>query len=297
MKDQLIRATALQGQVRAFAARTTGIVEELKRRHTTSPTATAALGRTITAGAMMGAMLKGEEKLTIQVKGGGPIGQIVVDANAKGQVRGYVDEPNVNLPPNAVGKLDVAGAVGTDGFLYIMKDLGLKEPYRGSIPLISGELAEDFTYYFAKSEQTPSAVSLGVLFEKGEYTVKAAGGFIIQLMPGLTDEEIDAIEHRLAALPPITTMLEEGLELDEILANVLGMVRVHETMDLEFRCKCSRERVEQTLISLGKTELNNLIDDDEKAEIHCHFCNETYVFEEPELRRLVEQLESPNPNA
>lgn len=291
MKDQLIRATALQGQVRAFAARTTGIVEELKRRHQPSPTALAALGRTITAGAMMGAMLKGEEKLTIQVKGGGPIGQIVVDANAKGEVRGYVNEPNVDLPPNAVGKLDVAGAVGTDGFLYVVKDLGLKEPYRGSVPIISGELAEDFTYYFAKSEQTPSAVSLGVLFEKGEYTIKAAGGFIIQLLPGLTDEEIDGIEARLANLPPITTMLEDGLELDEILANVLGMVQILETMDLKFQCKCSKERVEQTLISLGTKELNSLIEEDGKAEVHCHFCNETYSFEEAELQELVRRLE------
>ncbi|WP_438448978.1 Hsp33 family molecular chaperone HslO [Gorillibacterium sp. sgz5001074] len=290
MKDQLIRATGLNGKVRAFAARTTGIVEELKRRHTTSPVATAALGRTITAGAMMGAMLKGEEKLTIQVKGGGPIGAVVVDANAKGEVRGYVDEPGVMLPPNAVGKLDVAGAVGTDGFLYVVKDLGLKEPYSGSIPIHSGELAEDFTYYFAKSEQTPSAVSLGVLFEKGEYTVKAAGGFIIQLLPGLTDEEIDEIEGRLGSLPPITTMLDDGLELDEILANVLGMVQIHETMDLQFKCKCSRERVEQTLISLGREELNSLIDEEGKAEVHCHFCNETYLFEGPELRKLSEQL-------
>lgn len=291
MKDQLIRATALNGQVRAFAARTTGIVEELKARHQASPTAVAALGRTLTAAAMMGAMLKGEEKLTVQIKGGGPIGQIVADANAKGEVRGYVDEPGVDLPPNAVGKFDVAGAVGTDGFLYVVKDLGLKEPYRGSVPIISGELAEDFTYYFAKSEQTPSAVSLGVLFEKGNYVVKAAGGFIIQLLPGLTDEEIDQIEARLSSLPPITTMLDDGLELDEILANVLGMVRVLDTMDLHFQCKCSRERVEQTLISLGKDELQSLIEEDRKAEVNCHFCNETYKFEEEELKELVNQIE------
>lgn len=291
MKDQLIRATALQGQVRAFAARTTGIVEELKRRHQASPTAMAALGRTVTAGAMMGAMLKGDEKLTIQIKGGGPIGQIVVDANAKGEVRGYVDEPDVNLPPNAAGKLDVAAAVGTDGFLYVTKDLGLKEPYRGSVPIVSGELAEDFTYYFAKSEQTPSAVSLGVLFEKGDYTIKAAGGFMIQLLPGLSDEEIGSIEARLSTLPPMTTMLEDGLELDEILANVLGMVKVLETMDIQFKCKCSRERVEQTLLSLGSEELEALIEEDKQAEVHCHFCNETYHFDEQELRQIASALQ------
>lgn len=290
MKNELIRATALDGQVRAFAARTTQIVEELKERHQASPTAMAALGRTVTAGAMMGAMLKGEEKLVIQVKGGGPIGQIVVEANSKGEVRGYVDEPDVNLPPNAAGKLDVAGAVGTDGFLYVTKDLGLKEPYRGSVPIISGELAEDFTYYFAKSEQTPSAVALGVLFEKGNYTIKEAGGFIIQLLPGLSDEEISQIEDRLSHLPPMTTMLENGLELDEILANVLGMVKVLETTELHLRCTCSREKVEQTLISLGTDELNRLLEEDGQVEVKCHFCNDAYLFEEPELRGIIDGL-------
>jgi molecular chaperone Hsp33 len=292
MKNELIRATALNGQVRAFAARTTQIVEELKERHQASPTVVAALGRTITAGAMMGAMLKGEEKLVIQIKGGGPIGQIVVEANSKGEVRGYADEPEVNLPPNAAGKLDVAGAVGTDGFLYVTKDLGLKEPYRGSVPIVSGELAEDFTYYFAKSEQTPSAVALGVLFEKGGYTVKEAGGFIIQLLPGLSDEEISEIEERLSHLPPMTTMLEDGLELDEILANVLGMVKVLDTMELHLRCKCSRPKVEQTLISLGADEINSLIEEDGQVEMKCHFCNDTYLFEEPELRSIVNGLAS-----
>lgn len=292
MKNELIRATALNGQVRAFAARTTQIVEELKERHQASPTVVAALGRTITAGAMMGAMMKGEEKLVIQIKGGGPIGQIVVEANSKGEVRGYADEPEVNLPPNAAGKLDVAGAVGTDGFLYVTKDLGLKEPYRGSVPIVSGELAEDFTYYFAKSEQTPSAVALGVLFEKGDYTVKEAGGFIIQLLPGLTDEEIGEIEERLSHLPPMTTMLEDGLELDEILANVLGMVKVLDTMELHLRCKCSRQKVEQTLISLGADEMNRLIEEDGQVELKCHFCNDTYLFEEPELTSMVNGLAS-----
>lgn len=292
MKNELIRATALGGQVRAFAARTTQIVEELKERHQASPTAVAALGRTITAGAMMGAMMKGEERLTIQVKGGGPIGQITVEANANGEVRGFVDEPAVNLEPNEAGKLDVAGAVGTDGFLYVTKDLGLKEPYRGSVPIVSGELAEDFTYYFAKSEQTPSAVALGVLFEKGDYRVKEAGGFIIQLLPGLSDEEIDSIEASLSNLPPMTTMLEAGLELDEILANVLGTVKVLDSMELTLRCKCSREKVEQTLISLGTEELETLADEDDHVEVKCHFCNEAYIFEEPELRKIVDTIKN-----
>lgn len=292
MKNELIRATALDGWVRAFAARTTGMVEEWKERHQASPTAVAALGRSLTAGAMMGAMLKGEEKLVIQIKGGGPIGQIAVEANAMGEVRGYVDDPKVDFGPNRAGKLDVAGAVGTTGFLYVTKDLGLKEPYRGSVPIVSGELAEDFTYYFAKSEQTPSAVALGVLFAKGEYTVKEAGGFIVQLMPGLAEEEIAGIEDTLSCLPPMTAMLEEGLELDEILARVLGTVRVLDRMDLQLRCKCSRERVEQTIISLGPEELEKLSDEDERIEVKCHFCNEAYIFEKPELLRIVETLKT-----
>ncbi len=188
-QDRLIRGTAMDGRVRAFAVRTTELVEELRRRHDTYPTATAALGRTLTAGAIMGSMLKGKERLTVQVKGDGPIGQIVVDANAVGEVRGYVSEPHVHLPSNSMGKLDVAGAVGTEGFIHIIKDLGLKEPYRGSTPIISGELGEDFTYYFAKSEQTPSAVGLGVLVDT-DNSVIVAGGFIIQLLPGLDDDEI-----------------------------------------------------------------------------------------------------------
>jgi molecular chaperone Hsp33 len=292
MTNTLIRATALNGQVRAFAVRTTQIVEEWKERHQASPTAVAALGRSITAAAMMGAMLKGEEKLMIQIKGGGPIGQIAVETNSKGEVRGYVDEPQVNLGPNAVGKLDVAGAVGTDGFLYVTKDLGLKEPYRGSVPIVSGELAEDFTYYFAKSEQTPSVVALGVLFGKGDYTIKAAGGFIIQLLPGIPDEEISQIEARLSSLPPMTTMLEDGLELDEILANVLGMVKVLDTTEVHLQCKCSRDKVEQTLISLGADELEELLEEDGKIEMTCHYCNEKYLFEEPELREIVDTLKA-----
>lgn len=286
--NYLIRATALGGKVRAFAANTTGILEELRSRHQTSPVATAALGRTLTAGAMMGAMLKGEEKLTIQIKGDGPIGQVVVDANANGDLRGYVDDPAVELPLNENGKLDVAGVVGTEGFIYIIKDLGLKEPYRGSTPIVSGELGEDFTYYFAKSEQTPSAVALGVLVDT-DRTVKTAGGFIIQLMPGMADEEIEELETRLAQLPSITAMLDEGKSLEAILIELLEDVEVRERMDLRFKCKCSQERVEQTLISLGRQELEELLDEQGQAEIVCHFCNETYRFEEKQLQALIDQ--------
>lgn len=290
MQDYLIRATAYEGKVRAFAVKTTGIVEELRRRHLTTPTATAALGRTVTAALMMGIMLKGEEKLTVQVKGGGPIGQIVADANAKGEVRGYVDNPGVDLPLNSIGKLDVAGAVGTDGFLYITKDLGLKEPYRGSVPIVSGELGEDFTYYFVKSEQTPSAVALGVLVDI-DYSVKTAGGFIIQLLPGLGDEEIAQIEKELSALPPITMLLDQGHSLESILETLLPGAKVLERRDdVRFQCKCSRERVEQTLISMGRTEMEQLVEEDGQAEVVCHFCNEKYHFNGDDLKVLIQAL-------
>ncbi|MDD9272061.1 Hsp33 family molecular chaperone HslO [Paenibacillus sp. GCM10023248] len=288
MSDYLIRGTALQGRVRAFAVQTTELTDELSRRHQTTPTATAALGRTAAAGLLLGAMLKGEEHLIVQVKGGGPIGQIVVDANAKGEVRGYVDNPFVDPPLKENGKLDVAAAVGTEGFLYITKDLGLKEPYRGSIPIVSGELAEDFTFYFAKSEQTPSAVALGVLVNV-DHSIQAAGGFVIQLLPGLTDEEIGEIEEMLSRIPSFTTMLGGGLSLEEILLTVLPSFQKLDQMDVRFRCKCDRKRIEATLISLGKDELQEILDDEGFAEVVCHFCNEKYRFNEEELKQMINQ--------
>ncbi|WPP41452.1 Hsp33 family molecular chaperone HslO [Paenibacillus hunanensis] len=289
--DRLIRGIAMDGKVRAFAVRSTELVEELRRRHDTWPTATAALGRTLSTAAMMGAMLKGEEKLTIQVKGDGPIGQIVADANAKGEVRGYVDNPHVHLPSNAKGKLDVAGVVGTEGFIYVIKDLGLKEPYRGSVPIVSGELGEDFTYYFATSEQTPSAVGVGVLVEN-DNSVIVAGGFILQLLPGLSDKEIDAIEKALSEMPPVTTLLEQGLELEDMLKRLLPDVEIMDQMDIMFKCSCSRERVEQTLVSLGETELTQLIEEDGQAEVVCHFCNEKYQFQRADLEKLLAEAKN-----
>ena len=286
MNDYLIRGTALDGRVRAFAVQTTRLTDELSQRHQTTPTATAALGRTAAAALLLGAMLKGEEHLIVQVKGDGPIGQIVVDANAKGEVRGYVDNPFIDPPLKENGKLDVAAAVGTEGFLYITKDLGLKEPYKGSVPLISGELAEDFTYYFAKSEQTPSAVSLGVLVNP-DHSIMASGGFVIQLLPGLTDREIDEIEKMLGQIPSFTNMLGGGLSLDEILRTILPSFRKLDDMDVRFQCKCSREKVESTLISLGKHELQEILEDEGFAEVVCHFCNEAYKYEEEDLQRMI----------
>lgn len=287
-KDRLIRGTAMNGKVRAFAVRTTALVEELRRRHDTYPTTTAALGRTVTAAAMMGAMLKGSEKLTVQVKGDGPVGQIIADANADCEVRGYVTNPHVQLPSNSQGKLDVAGAVGTTGFIHVTKDLGLKEPYRGSVPLISGELGEDFTYYFAVSEQTPSAVGLGVLVDT-DSSVIVAGGFIIQLLPGLGDQEIDAIEGAIGQLPPVTSLLDQGLELEEMLRRIVPDFNLLDESEVGFACNCSVERVERTLISLGYDELTEMLQEDKEIEVVCDFCNEPYKFS-PERIAELQQL-------
>lgn len=285
----LIRATALEGKVRAFAVNTRDLVEELRVRQGTLPTATAALGRAASAGAMMGAMLKGEEQLMIQVKGDGPMGQIVVDANAHGEVRAYVEEPEVHLPSNAVGKLDVAGAVGTEGHIYVTKDLGMKEPYRGSVPIVSGELAEDFTYYFAKSEQTPSVVGLGVLVDTDNSVIEA-GGFIIQLLPGCPEEEITEIENKLKSLKSVTEMLEQGMSLEQMLLELLPSIEVLDQMQLTFHCKCSHERVEQTLMTLGKNEIEDILTEDRHAELVCHFCNEKYHYDEAMLQKILEKI-------
>lgn len=290
MLGELIRATAHDGKIRVFAVHLTAVVEEMRRRHNTSPTATAALGRTVAASVMMGAMMKGNERLTVQVRGNGPIGQIVVDTNADLEVRGYVDHPEVDLPLNHLGKLDVKGIVGSEGFIYILKDLGMKEPYRGSTPIVSGELGEDFTYYFAKSEQTPSAVALGVLVDT-DYSVKAAGGLILQLLPGLSNEEITEIEREINNLPPITSLLDQGLTLDEIVNRLISPVSVMERKIVRFQCKCSKDKVEATLISLGKLELDAFVKEkQENVEIICHFCNERYLFTKGDVMDILTKL-------
>ncbi|AOZ92795.1 Hsp33 family molecular chaperone HslO [Paenibacillus crassostreae] len=288
-QDRLIRGTAMNGHVRAFVVRTTTLVEELRQRHDTWPTATAAMGRTLTAAAMMGAMLKGKEKINIQIKGDGPIGQVIAESNAVGDVRGYVTHPHVHLPSNSKGKLDVAGAVGTTGFVHVIKDQGLKDFYTGSSPIVSGEIAEDMTYYFAVSEQTPSAVGLGVLVGT-DNAVMEAGGFIIQLLPGLSDDEIAAVEQAVNAFPPVTSLMDQGLELEEMLHRLLPDAEVLEEMDVRFQCQCSKERVETTLISLGESELQQIIEEDGKAEVVCHFCNEAYSFDQVELQQFMEQF-------
>lgn len=287
-EDRLFRGTALDGKLRVFGALSTGLVEEIRRRHGLLPTAAAAVGRTVTAAAMMGFMLKDEQKLTVQIQGDGPIGQIVADADAQGHARAYAANPRVHLPPNAAGKLDVAGAVGRQGTLYVVKDLGLKEPYRGASPIVSGEIAEDFTYYFASSEQTPSVVALGVLVET-DLSVKAAGGFILQVMPGLADRHIDELEARLGQLSTVTAYIEQGLGPEDIAGKLADDLKVLETVPLAFRCTCSRERVQGTLVSLGKDELAELLEERGEAEVTCHFCNEKYVFDREELERIVRE--------
>ncbi|MES5952863.1 redox-regulated molecular chaperone HslO [Bacillus fungorum] len=291
MKDYLVKALAFDGEVRAYSVRTTKTVSEAQRRHDTWRTASAALGRSLTAGTMMGAMLKGDQKLTIKVEGNGPIGPILVDAHANGDVRGYVTNPHVDFEGTEQGKLRVYQAVGTEGFVTVIKDIGMREPFIGQSPIVSGELGEDFTYYFAVSEQTPSSVGVGVLVN-GDDSILAAGGFILQIMPGAQEETISFIEERLQKIPPVSTLIEQGLSPEELLYAVLGedKVKVLETMDVQFNCTCSRERIESVLISLGKTELEQVREEEEETEVHCHFCNERYKFSKEDITNLIENL-------
>ncbi|PIE92437.1 Hsp33 family molecular chaperone HslO [Bacillus fungorum] len=291
MKDYLVKALAFDGEVRAYSVRTTNTVSEAQRRHDTWRTASAALGRSLTAGTMMGAMLKGEQKLTIKIEGNGPIGPILVDAHANGDVRGYVTNPHVDFEGTEQGKLRVYQAVGTEGFVTVIKDIGMREPFIGQSPIVSGELGEDFTYYFAVSEQTPSSVGVGVLVN-GDDSILAAGGFILQIMPGAQEETISFIEERLQKIPPVSTLIEQGLSPEELLYAVLGedKVKVLETMDVQFNCTCSRERIESVLISLGKTELEQVREEEEETEVHCHFCNERYKFSKEDITNLIENL-------
>jgi molecular chaperone Hsp33 len=293
MSDYLVKALAYDGQVRAYAVRTTATVGEAQRRHQTWPTASAALGRAMTAGVMMGAMLKGNSKLTIKIEGGGPLGAIMVDSNARGEVRGYVTNPQVHFDLNQYGKLDVARAVGTNGTLTIVKDLGLRDFFTGQVPLVSGELGEDFTYYFVSSEQVPSSVGVGVLVNP-DHTILAAGGFIIQLMPNTEEQTIHEIERRLQAIPPVSKMIEKGVTPEEILEELLGKgnVKILETLPVAFVCSCSRERIANALISLGPEEIQAIIDEEGQAEAMCHFCNEAYHFTTRELYELKKMAES-----
>ena len=288
MEDYLVRAIAANGQVRAFAAYTKNTVEAARQAHNTSHVVTAGLGRLLTAGAMMGSMMKGDrDVLTIKAEGSGPVGHYLVTADSKGNVKGYAANPNVILPANAAGKLDVGGSLGV-GLLTVIKDLGLKEPYTGTCELVSGEIAEDLTYYFASSEQTPSSVGLGVLMTK-DNTVNVAGGFIIQIMPDATEETISIVEEKISTIKSVTSMLENGLDPEGIINLILGELdpEILDKMPVRFHCNCSKERVSKALIAIGKKELDNIIADNEPIEVKCHFCNKAYNFTIDELKNLV----------
>lgn len=288
MNDYIIRATAANDQIRAFATVTTEMVETAREHHNTSPVATAALGRLLTAGAMMGSMMKGEKDvLTLQIKAGGPLQGITVTADSQGNVKGYVGNSDVCIPANSKGKLDVAGAVGP-GFLTVIKDMGLKEPYSGQVMLQTCEIAEDLTYYFATSEQVPSAVGLGVLMNKNN-TVRQAGGFIVQLMPFAEEEVISRLEQNVQKINSVTNLLEEGHTPESLLEKVLeGFdIQINEKMDTRFHCNCSKERVAKALISIGRKELNEMIQEGKPIEMNCHFCNTNYNFTVEELKEIL----------
>ena len=291
MKDYVIRATAGDGQIRAFVATTRNLVEEARSLHETTKVATAALGRTLTATSMMGLMMKNEnDKVTVIIKGGGPIGTILVTSDSKGNVKGYVTNPNVEVENYPNGKLNVAGAVGTQGHVKVIKDIGLREPYNGSYPLVSGEIAEDFTHYFALSEQTPSVVSLGVLTRADE--VEHAGGFIVQLMPDAEEENIAKLEQNIGKLSSITNLLKEGNTPEDILSIVLEGLnpKILDKCEVKFECECSKEKVKNALVAIGKTALAEIIEEDKKAEIGCQFCNRKYNYTEEELIEVLENM-------
>lgn len=292
-EDYIVRATAANSQLRAFAATTRNLVEEARSRHDTSPVVTAALGRLLTAGAMMGTMLKGEKDLlTLQISGSGPMKGMTVTADAKADVKGYAHEPVVMLPANSKGKLDVAGAVG-QGILSVIKDMGMKEPYNGQTVLQTSEIAEDLTYYFATSEQIPSSVGLGVLMER-DNTVKQAGGFIIQLMPFAEDAVITALEQRLSQVQSVTALLDAGNTPEMILEQLLdgldgSKIEILDRIPTQFHCNCDKKRVEKAIISIGRHDIREMIEDGQKIEVKCHFCNTAYKFSVEELKRIYEQ--------
>lgn len=290
MEDYIIRATAANSQVRAFACTSKNLVEYARSIHNTSPVVTAALGRLLTAGAMMGSMTKGDKDLlTLKINGDGPMQGLLVTADAKANVKGYAFQPDVMLPPSPLGKLDVGRAVGK-GLLTVIKDMGLKEPYTGQTELVSGEIAEDITYYYATSEQVPSSVALGVLMNR-DNTVKVAGGFIIQLLPFAEEEVIAKLEEKISNLKSITTMLDQDMTPEMILEELLGDMglEILDRIPTQFDCNCSKERVEKAIISIGEKDLQEMIDDNEPIEVNCHFCNKHYLFSVDDLKEFIKR--------
>lgn len=289
MGDRIIKATAKDGMIRIIAGDTRELVNEGAKIHGCTPTTASALGRMLTGAALMGAMLKSEkELLSIQINGGGPIKGITATAYSDGSVKGYMGNPLVDLPLNAKGKLDVGGAIGKDGRITIVKDLGMKDPYIGQVPIYTGEVAEDLSYYFTTSEQTPSAVALGVLVDR-DYSIKSAGGFIIQMMPGADEFVADIVTYRLEEIPSLTTMLSDGKTIEEIIEYIFEDMDliIHETTAPKYSCNCSRERMEKALISIGKKDLTEMYEDGKEEEVVCHFCNTAYKFNHDEIGELL----------
>ncbi len=290
MKDYIVRATAAHGQIRAFAVTSRDTVEKARAAHNTSPVVTVALGRLLSAASMMGIMMKGDDDLlTIKIESNGPVEGLTVTADSKGRVKGYAFNPNVIIPNNSKGQLDVASALGL-GVMSVIKDIGLKEPYVGQTILVTSEIADDITYYFATSEQVPSSVGLGVLMNK-DNTVEQAGGFIIQLMPDASEDIIDKLEKRIGEIKSVTEMLENGMTPENILEHILGDMDldVLETIPTEFYCNCSKDRVEKAIISIGKKDIQEMIDDGKEIEVNCHFCNTKYTFSVEELKDILEK--------
>ncbi len=287
MQDYLVRAVGGNGQFRVFACTATNLVEEGRRRHNTWPVATAALGRTMIGTLLLGANLKGDDLITVRVLGDGELGAIVATADAKGNVRGYVQNPQVHLPSVKPGKLAVGAAVGA-GTLSVSKDLGLKEPFTGTVELVSGEIAEDLAYYLTNSEQTPSAVSLGVLVDT-DNTVKAAGGLILQLLPGAEEKVLQMLEQNITKMPPISSLVEQGATPEEIvnLACQGTDYKILARQPIQFACNCNRERIAELILSLGREEIESMIADQTGAEVQCHFCAEKYYFNEEDLKKLL----------
>ena len=294
MKDYLIRGASNDGGVRFFCCTSTNIVEEARRIHDTYPVCTAALGRLLTAGSLMGTMLKADnDKLTLQVKGNGPAGGALVVSDNTGNVRGYINNPHVEIDLKPSGKLDVGGAIGYEGYLTVIKDLGLKEPYIGQIPLISGEIGDDLTVYYANSEQVPTSVGLGVLVDV-DGSVRAAGGFILQVMPEAEEEIISSLEYNLARMRPITEMVDHKLSPEEVMKEILKEIEftVLERKDISYKCNCDKDRIEKALISIGEVELVSMIEEQGHAEVVCHFCNHKYQFDKKDLTDLLERAKS-----
>lgn len=293
--DEVVHMAAADGRIRGLAALTSGVVEDARQRHDTYPTASAALGRTITATAMLGADLKEKQKLMTEVIGDGPLGRVVAEVDSSGAIRGYVQNPHVHLPLNRRRKLDVAGAVGSGSF-YVTRDLGMREPYRGMVPLVSGEIGEDFAYYLKQSQQTPAAVALGVLVDT-DNSIRASGGVVVQLMPGGAEDSalVDEIERRVESMPMVSRAIDNGVLPIELLQGILEGLepRVIGTRPVEFCCSCSKERFGRGLIALGRDEIVDMIEEDGGAELVCHFCSERYDFSAEELYGLVAEIDAP----